>query len=37
MTLFQVDDPEKCPITNCSLRQPDCKFEYNDGIFVDKK
>lgn len=37
MNLFQVDDPENCPITNCSLRQPDCKFEYNDGIFVDKK
>jgi len=28
-------NPEKCPILNCTVKQPDCKTPYLDGITVD--
>lgn len=35
MDFFDNSDPEKCPLTNCTLRQPDCRQVYDDGIKVE--
>ena len=36
-SFFKNDDPASCPITKCSLRQPDCKSIYDEGIFISQK
>ena len=33
--LFENSDPKRCPILNCTLMQPDCKYEYRDGISLN--
>lgn len=34
-SLYVNSDPKRCPILNCTLMQPDCKYEYRDGISLD--
>ena len=37
MDFFENSDSKNCPITSCSLKQPDCNQSYVFGISVDSR
>lgn len=37
LDFFVNNDYKNCPLTNCSLKQPDCKQSYEDGIILDNR
>lgn len=34
---FTNKNSQNCPVTNCTLRQPNCVDDLNEGVFIDNK
>ena len=34
---FTNSNTSSCPVSNCTVKQPNCVDDYTDGVFIDNK
>ena len=37
LSFFTNSKIDSCPVGNCTLKQPNCVDDYNEGVFIDNK